>query len=92
MKIKTVSLLGMIMLLSVAIPTVYAKGPTGKAGMSDVQLLYLFEKDGEWNVVEGGAWGKMKYNVVSGDFVFNGYGLDAGMDYTLINFARVLSE
>lgn len=90
MKTRTVIILGMIMLLSVTIPAVYAKGPTGKAGKSDIQQLYFVEKipSGSWPIVEGGAWGKMTYDVVSGDYVFNGHGLDAGVDYTLINFAR----
>jgi hypothetical protein len=30
----------------------------------------------------------MTYNVASGDYVFNGHGLKAEEDYTLINFAR----
>jgi hypothetical protein len=37
-------------------------------------------------IVEGGMWGKMKYNL-SGptfDFVFNGHGLPIGQEYTLI--------
>ena len=91
MKIKAIKILGMILLLSVAIPAVYAKGPTGKAGKSDIQQLYLVEKfpSGDWDTVVGGAWGKMTYNVASGDYVFNGHGLVAEEDYTLINFARI---
>ena len=93
MKIKTISILGMILLLSVTIPAVYAKGPTGKAGKSNNQHLYLYEKDDTtWEVVEGGAWGKMKYNLKSGKFMFNGHGLEAGEAYNLINFARVDTE
>jgi hypothetical protein len=89
MKIKTLCILGMIMLLSVTIPAVYAKGPSGKAGKSNNQHLYLYEKDENWDVVEGGAWAKMKYNLKSGKFVFNGHGLESGEAYNLINFARV---
>jgi hypothetical protein len=92
MKIKTISILGMIMLLSVTIPAVYAKGPSGKAGKSNNQQLYLYEKDEDWDIVEDGAWGKMKYNLKSGKFRFNGHGLDAGEAYNLINFARVGTE
>ena len=93
MKIKIISILGMILLLSITIPAVYAKGPTGKAGKSNNQHLYLHEKDNEtWEIAEGGAWGKMKYNLKSGKFVFNGHRLDAETDYTLINFARIGSE
>ena len=57
------------------------------AGKSNVGLLYLYEKDPvTWEIIEDGAWGKMKYNLSGStfDFVFNGHGLDAGVDYTLI--------
>ena len=72
------------------------KGPNGPAGKSNVGHLYLYEKnpdptadrDDPWLIVEGGMWGKMKYNL-SGptfDFVFNGHGLPIGQDYTLIYY------
>ena len=83
---------------------VIAKGPSGPAGKSNVGHLYLYEKvdstdkwgasdpcDGwlkPWEIAEGGAWGKMKYNL-SGptfDFVFNGHGLPVGQDFTLIYY------
>ena len=87
---KTKIILLTLLMATTLIAPVLAKGPTGKAGMSDVQLLYLFEKDDvTWEIVPDGAWGKMKYNLRSGDYVFNGHGLEAGMDYTLINFARI---
>ena len=43
---------------------------------------------GEWPIVDGGAWGKMKYNLVDPtfDFKFNGHGLVAGEEYTLIYY------
>ena len=80
----------MILLLSMAIPAVYAKGPTGKAGKSTVAHLYLYEKDpSDWSIVEDGAWGKLKYNIASDtfDFVFNGHGLEPDTSYTLIYYA-----
>ena len=65
------------------------KGPNGQAGNSNIAHLYLYEKDpNDWSIVDGGAWGKMKYNL-SGEmfeFVFNGHGLEAGYDYTLIYY------
>lgn len=66
-------------------------GKTGPAGKSsNVGHLYLHEKNtsGDWSIVEGGAWGKMKYNLSGSefDFVFNGHGLDAGVKYTLIYY------
>jgi len=70
-----------------------AKGKTGPAGKSNVGHLYLYEKipgslDTPWPIVEGGAWGKMKYNLsgTTFDFVFNGHGLPIGVDYTLIYY------
>jgi hypothetical protein len=65
------------------------KGPSGQAGKSNIGHLYLYEKDPvDWTIVEGGPWGKMKYNL-SGptfDFVFNGHGLPIGQSYTLIYY------
>jgi len=65
------------------------KGPNGQAGNSNIAHLYLYEKDpNDWSIVDGGAWGKMKYNL-SGEmfeFVFNGHSLEAGSDYTLIYY------
>jgi hypothetical protein len=71
------------------------KGPSQLAGKSNIGHLYLYEKDssvtneaGDWSIVEGGMWGKMKYNQ-SGptfDFVFNGHNLPIGQEYTLIYY------
>ncbi len=67
MKTKAIKILGLILLLSMAIPAVYAKGPTGKAGKSSVAHLYLVQKDSNWDVIDG-AWGKLKYNVEGSTF------------------------
>ena len=41
-----------------------AAGKNGPAGKSNVGHLYLYEKDpATWGIVDGGAWGKMKYNL-----------------------------
>ena len=68
---------------------VMAAGKTGKAGNSNVGHLYLVEKDANWDIVDGGAWGKMKYNLsgLEFDFVFNGHGLEPNTDYNLIYYA-----
>ena len=69
--------------------SIKAKIPNGPAGKSHVGHLYLFEKDPTtWEIIDDGARGKMKYNL-SGpefDFVFNGHGLEPGLDYTLIYY------
>ena len=75
-------------LASLIATPVLAKGKDGQSGKSNVGHLYLYEKDSNWDIVPDGAWGKMKYNL-SGptfDFVFNGHGLEAGSDYTLIYY------
>jgi len=58
------------------------------AGKSNVGHLYLYEKDSTWQIVDGGAWGKMTYNLAGPtfDFVFNGHKLEAGVSYSLIYY------
>jgi len=63
--------------------------PSGRAGKSNIGHLYLREKDpNTWEIIDGGAWGKMKYNLSGStfDFVFNGHGLEVGDEYTLIYY------
>ncbi len=65
-------------------------GKHGPKGKSNVAHLYLYEKAPDtWEIVEDGAWGKMKYNLSGStfDFVFNGHGLEANTDYSLIYYA-----
>lgn len=75
---------------SLVVTPVLAAGKTGPAGKSNVGHLYLYEKwaHADWEIVEGGAWGKMKYNLSgsSFDFMFNGHGLEPGQSYTLIYY------
>ncbi len=68
---------------------VWAQGPSGQSGNSNVGHLYLNEKNPEtWQIVEGGAWGKMRYFLSGDEFdcVFNAKGLESGVDYTLIYY------
>ena len=75
---------------------VVAIGPHGPAGGSNVAHLYLYEKipgpilvpPVPWEIAEGGAWGKMTYNLSGStfNFVFNGHDLEVGEDYTLIYY------
>ena len=70
-------------------PVAMAKGKNGPAGKSNIGHLYLYEKDpATWEIVEGGAWGKMKYNLSGAEFefVFNGHGLVPGENYTLLYY------
>jgi hypothetical protein len=66
-----------------------AAGKNGPAGKSNIAHLYLYEKDpATWEIVEDGAWGKMKYNLSGSKFkfVFNGHQLVPDTDYTLIYY------
>lgn len=78
----------LVVVLAVMSSSVIA-GKHGQKGKSNVAHLYLYEKNPDtWEIVEDGAWGKMKYNL-SGeefDFVFNGHELEPGYDYTLIYY------
>jgi len=52
--------------------------------------LYLYAKNpADWSIVAGGAWGKMTYNLSGPEFavVFNGHGLQANTNYSLIYYA-----
>ncbi|HUV93264.1 MAG TPA: hypothetical protein VMX14_00350, partial [Anaerolineae bacterium] len=65
-------------------------GRSGEAGKSNVAHLYLHEKDpSNWEIVEDGAWGKMKYNLSGSEFcfLFNGHGLEPNTAYSLIYYA-----
>jgi hypothetical protein len=84
--LATVPVIIFFMICLIVGPTIAKNGPRGK---SLVGHLYLFEKDPDtWEVVEGGAWGKMKYNLQGEEFdiVFNGHGLESGQSYTLIYY------
>lgn len=55
-------------------------------GKSEVINLYLFEKDGDWQIVEDGAIGKAMMNGKNGKVVVTAHNLDSGVDYTYINY------
>ena len=70
------------------VTAVFAAGPNGASGNSDMAHLNLYEKDSSWVIVEGGAWGKLNYD--SDSFVFNGHGLEADTGYTLVRYDSVI--
>jgi len=86
---KLLSLVIVLTLLLISAP-VFAKGKNGPAGNSNKAHLYLYEKSGDpdWEIVEGGAWGKMTYDLSGKEFnfVFNGHSLKPEVDYTLIYY------
>jgi len=84
-----VLIISMLALTVTVYAHVPARVPNGQAGKSNIAHLYLFEKDpSTWEIVEDGAWGKMKYNLAGStfNFVFNGHGLEPGQEYTLIYY------
>jgi len=87
-RLLVVLVAGLVVLGLVAAPAL--AGRNGPAGKSNVAQLYLYEKDpSDWSIVEGGAWGKMTYNLSGPEFafVFNGHGLEANTNYSLIYYA-----
>lgn len=71
------------------IPNTSKIGHVGQAGKSHIGHMYLFEKNQDtWDIVEDGAWGKMRYTVKGPnfDFVFNGHDLEPETNYTLIYY------
>lgn len=91
---KYIILVLIVLLIGALFVVVMAGGPSGKAGKSDIAHLYLYQKTyvdplvGDYIVVDGGAWGKMKYNTSGStfDFVFNGHELEVDAEYTLIYY------
>ena len=81
--------IALILLLSVVTVPTMAAGEDGPSEKS-TEAVYLYEKtpSGTWPIVDGGAWGKLTYTSPDStfDFVFNGKGLEAGENYTLIYY------
>lgn len=79
-------LIGLMLFASVLAPVM--AGSSGRAGKSNIGQLYLYQKDSNWNVVAGGAWGKMTYRLMGPtfDFIFNGHLLTPEKSYTLIYY------
>ncbi len=82
-------LAGLSGLVLFSVSLLLSQGPSGQPGNSNIGHLYLAEKDPtNFQVVPGGAWGKLVYRR-SGrtfDYVFNGHKLDAGIAYTLLYY------
>ena len=83
--ILTIILISSGMLGSVAA----AKRVNNPHGKANVSHLYLFEKDPTtWEIIDHGAWGKMKYlrSGLEFTFNFNGHGLTPELEYSLIYY------
>ena len=88
--ITVIALTGLVFAgVSFAKNPAHGKVPDGQAGNSRISHAYFNEKDPDtWEIVEDGAWGKMRYSHEAADFSFNfnGHGLEPGMAYTLIYY------
>jgi hypothetical protein len=70
-------------------PDLGEKGLIGPAGKSNNAFMELWEKDpSTWDIIDDGAWGKMKYHLTAStfNFLFNGHGLEPGTEYSLIYY------
>ena len=82
------TLMGLLAIALVMILTVVTAG-SAMAGKGDTPAndnpnnLYLYEKDADWDIVWGGAEGKVNFSK-SGKVSFNGHGLTAGTEYSLV--------
>ena len=74
-------ILGVCLLLSMGLVVARDKAQT-QTGKQSYDKVDLFEKDANWGIVEDGAYGWLVYS--GNQFAFNGRGLDAGVEYTLI--------
>lgn len=82
------TLASILLFSNLALPAL-ARPQDGPKGNSNTAHLYLYEKDpSTWEIVEDGAWGKMKFRIESKtfDFVFNGHELEPNTGYSLIYY------
>lgn len=90
--------LAIVMVLTLSASAVLASppgdkgiGPAGESNVAHINLWQLdwVQIDGEWvwvDILKGGAWARLKYNI-SGptfDFVLNGHGLNPDTEYSLV--------
>ena len=68
------------------IPMVSVAAPAGKdtPANDNPNNLYLYEKDGSWDIVWDGAWGKL--NLKGNGGAFNGHGLEPCTAYELVKY------
>jgi len=89
MKRWSIGILVVAMLVSMGSVAFARNGLNDYAGKSDVEHLYLFEKDlTEWSVIPDGAYGKAVFNWKHVNVAFEGHGLAAETEYSLIFFSE----
>jgi len=89
MKRLSIGILVVAMLVSMGSVAFARNGVNDYAGKSSVEHLYLYEKDlNEWTVIPDGAYGKAVFNWKHGNVAFEGHGLVADTEYSLIFFSE----
>lgn len=73
-----------VMLMLVAVPVMAAPAGKDTPANDNPNSLYLYEKDGDWNIAWDGAWGKLNLKGNGGSF--NGHGLEPYTSYELIKY------
>ncbi|MFH1181716.1 MAG: hypothetical protein V1702_02040 [Candidatus Woesearchaeota archaeon] len=80
--------LGVVLALMLVATVAIAVPPADKATKATNVMLYAKTPGTDiynaWEIVLGGAWGKLNYD--NSKFVFNGHGLVTGLDYSLISY------
>ena len=90
MKRWSIGILVVAMIVSIGSVAFARNGLNDYAGKSDVEHLYLYEKDiTDWTVVPDGAYGKAVFNWKHVNVAFEGHGLAAETDYSLIFYSEV---
>lgn len=78
-----------LLTIALMVPTAAVMAAKGDNPANDnPNNLYLYQKDANWDIVWGGAWGKYNYSL-SGTTItgpFNGHGLVPGTGYTLVEY------
>jgi hypothetical protein len=71
-KYTIIGIIAILLILSMTTSITMAKKPIAPGKPVKQTTLYLFQKDPEtWDIVEHGAWGKMKYTPVGTELQFN---------------------
>lgn len=76
--------------LAVDYIALYENATVGAHQPSAIAHTYLYAKDPNWDVVEGGGWAKLQYRTFGNAFLFvlNAHRLRARTDYTLVYYAE----
>ena len=76
--------------LAVDYIALYGNAGRGSRQPFNIANTYLYAKDANWDVVEGGGWAQMQYTTIGDQFLFNldAHSLYAQTDYTAVYYAE----